>query len=192
MTCSARWKPGRKTAAEWTARFDRAPVPPPPLYPGDVPAPARETRVWLGWVCPACKKVEPNAFLLNNNHGYDPDRPGWVPYRGDFGVSCTRLELLAAHKVCDERRAMVSHLITEGMDDEQIAARIEVWSAQAIAYCRKEDAKAARLAARRARGEVVMVPHGDQCPCAYCDGSCTCASCQAFRGITVEVEGRLF
>jgi hypothetical protein len=181
-----------RAAAEWRARFERAPVPPPPLYPGDVPAPGRETRVWLGWVCPACKVVEPNEFLLGNNHGYHLHWPGHVPYRAEFGATCSRLELLAAHALYDKRRAMIRHLIAAGMDDEQIAAQVGFWSASMTAGLRKDDAKAARLAARAARGEIVKVPHGSDCPCAFCDGPCTCPSCQAFRGIPVEVEGRPF
>jgi hypothetical protein len=178
----------KRAVAEWRALFERAPVPPPPLHPGDVPAPDRETRVWLGWVCPACKVVEPNEFLLGNNHGYHLHWPGHIPYRAEFGATCSRLHLLAAHALYDERRAMIRHLIAAGMDDEQIAAQVGFWSASTIAGYRKDNAKAAR----RAAGEIVTVPHGSECPCASCDGPCTCPSCQAFRGIPVEVEGRLF
>lgn len=168
----------------WVARFERVPVPPPRLHPGDVPAPHRDTRVWLGWVCPACGQVEGNTFLLNNNHGYDPDQPGRSPYGAEFGATCWSLELQAAHKVYDRRRAEVSHLITAGLDDEQIAARIKWWDAKTIAYYRQDDAKAARRRERAARGEVVRVEHGSECPCAYCGGPCSCPSCQAFRGDT--------
>ena len=152
-----------RAAAEWAARFERAPVPPPPLYPGDVPAPGRETRVWLGWVCPACKVVEPNEFLLGSNHGYHLDWPGYVPYRAEFGATCCRLELMAAHAVYDAKRAMVRYLIGAGLDDEQVAARVGWWSAATIAGYRKDEAKAARRAAAAARGETVTVPHGSDC-----------------------------
>src|SRR5215469_2860946 len=136
-----------RAGAEWRARFERMPVPPPPLYPGDVPAPDRETRVWLGWVCPACKVVEPNELLLGNNHGYHLHWPGRVPYLAEFGETCSRLELLAAHALYDKRRAMIRHLIAVGMGDEQIAAQVGFWSASTIAGYRKDDAKAGRRAA---------------------------------------------
>lgn len=28
-----------------------------------------------GWVCPACGRVEPNLFILWQNHDLDPDEP---------------------------------------------------------------------------------------------------------------------
>ena len=166
--------------AQWQARFERAAVPPRPRYPDDLPGPPRSPA--LGWVCPACKVVEPNEFLLGNDHGYHPDQPGLgVPFRGEFGVTCVRLELLAAHKIYDERRAMIRHLTVQGLDDQRIAAQIGCWDADTVAGYRKDDAKAARLAAKAARGETVTVGHGDTCPCAFCDGPCTCASCEDFR-----------
>lgn len=166
--------------AQWRARFERADLPPRPRYPGDLPGPPR--RPAPGWVCPACKEVEANEFLLGNNHGYHPGQPSLgVPYGGEFGATCVRLELMAAHKIYDERRAMIRHLAAQGMDDEQIAARIRPWNARTVAGYRKDDAKAARLAAKAARGETVTVGHGDSCPCAFCDGPCTCQPCEAFR-----------
>jgi hypothetical protein len=177
----------RKTAeqsarAEWETRFERAEVPPPRLFPGDVPAPDRETRVWLGWVCPACKTVEPNEFLLGNNHGYHLHDPGHVPYRAEFGATCTKLEMQKNQRIYDERMALIRHLIDAGLDDEQISARIGgMWPASMIAQDRARFAKADRLAERAARGEVVKVGHGSDCPCAFCEGPCTCPPCESFR-----------
>lgn len=176
--------------AEWEARFERVPVPPPPLYPGDVPAPGHESRVWLGWVCPACGDVEPNDFLLGNNHGYHLHWPGHVPYLAGFGETCTALELRKAHALYDSRRAMVRHLIAEGLDDEQIAAQVSWYSPQTIAGWRKDEAKAARRAAKAAKGEVVVVGHGSDCPCAFCGGPCVCVSCQEFRGVPSDPVGK--
>jgi hypothetical protein len=147
--------------AEWQARFERA-------------------GQW-GWVCPACGVTELNDLLLGSNHGYHPDQPGRGPYGAEFGVTCVRLELLAAHKVYDERRAMLRHLAAEGLTDEQIATRIGFWNVATIAGYRKDDKQAARLAARLAKGEIVKVPHGEGCPCAFCDGPCGCPSCDLFR-----------
>jgi hypothetical protein len=110
-----------RVAAEWRARFERAEWVPTWTTSADgTPAPPK-----LGWVCPACKVVEPNEFLLGNNHGYHLHWPGHVPYRAEFGATCSRLELLAAHALYDKRRAMIRHLIAVGMDDEQIERRRE-------------------------------------------------------------------
>lgn len=139
----------RKTAsqsarAEWEARFERADW----VAPWDTADGRPKGTVELGWVCPACKTVEPNEFLLGNNHGYHPDEPGWVPYRGEFGVTCTKLELQKNHRIYDERMAMIRHLIDAGLDDEQISVRIGgMWPASMIARDRQAYAKAARLAA---------------------------------------------
>jgi hypothetical protein len=173
--------------------FERAEWVPTATTSADgTPAPPK-----LGWVCPACKVVEPNEFLLGNNHGYHLHWPGHVPYRAEFGATCARLELLAAHALYDKRRALIRHLIAVGMDDEQIAAQVGFWSASTIAGYRKDDAKAARRAARAARGEIVKVPHGSDCPCAFCDGPCGCPSCESFRRTgrcaePEEAEGMLF
>ena len=146
--------------ADWQARFER-------------------TEQGL-WVCPACGDAT-SEFLLGVNHGYHLH---YVPYLASrqFGETCVKLELQAAHALYDSRRAQVRHLIAAGLDDEQIAARVDVWNAQTIAVFRGDEAKAARIAARRANGENVTVGHGSDCPCAYCEGPCDCPSCQEFRG----------
>ena len=73
--------------AAWRARFDRATWTPPEgvLLPPE-----------QGWVCPdpECRRIERNAFLLNINHGWNPDAPGWAPFDGH----CQRLRLLAHQK----------------------------------------------------------------------------------------------
>jgi hypothetical protein len=171
----------RKTAAqsaraEWAARFERVDW----VAPYDTASGMKKGDRTPGWRCPdpECGQVEPNTFHLSINHGWDPDVPGHEPYDG----RCRRLRLLANHAIYDKRRAMIRHLAAEGMDDEQIAARIGFWSAPTIAGYRKEDAKAARLAAKAAKGEIVKVGHGSDCPCAHCDGPCTCPSCKSLRG----------
>jgi hypothetical protein len=147
--------------AEWQARFERSPG---------------------GWVCPACKTVEPNEFLLGNNHGYHPGQPSRAPYGAEFGATCTKLELQRNHRIYDERMAMIRHLIDAGLDDGQISVRIGgMWPASMIARDRAGFAKEARLAARAAKGETVTVGHGSGCPCAYCEGPCGCPSCTSFR-----------
>ena len=178
--------------AEWVARFERADW----VAPYDTADGRPAGHVTLGWKCPACGQVEPNEFLLGNNHGYHLHWPGHVPYLAEFGKTCSRLELLAAHAIYDKRLAQVRHLIAVGLDDEQVAARVGFWDAQAIGGYRKDDAKAARRAAKAARGEVVTVPHGDECPCAFCEGPCACASCEAFRRtgavLPADPQGSLF
>jgi hypothetical protein len=169
--------------ADWVARFERAVWIAPWNTAGGMKAGD------LGWKCPDCGAVEPNEFLLGNNHGWHVDQPGWIPYAQNYDGRCTRLRLLDAHRVYDERRAMIRHLTAEGMTDEQIAAQVGFWNASTIAGYRKEDAKAARLAARAAKGEIVRVGHGSDCPCAYCDGPCTCPSCESFRGGTTDTTG---
>ena len=123
--------------------------------------------------------------------------PATSPTGPSSGRHAARLDLRAAQALHDERRAVIRHLIAVGMDDEQIAAQVGFWPASMIAGYRKDDAKAARLAARAARGEIVKVPHGSDCPCAFCDGPCGCPSCESFRRTgrcaePEEAEGMLF
>jgi hypothetical protein len=176
--------------AEWVARFERADWVAPwdcaaGRSPGE-PAPKKGDRLPGGWVCPACKDVEPNEFLLGNNHGYRLYDPGHVPYLAEFGATCFKLELEKNHRIYDARKAMIRHLIDAGLDDEQIAGRVGFWPASMIARDRKEYAKAARQAAKAARGEVVKVGHGSDCPCSFCGGTCTCPSCDP------DPQGRFF
>jgi hypothetical protein len=49
-------------ADEWKALFQRA------------DCTVKKLRL-SGWVCPACGAVEPNRFILWQNHGLDPDEP---------------------------------------------------------------------------------------------------------------------
>ena len=165
------------TREEWLARFDRAEVT------------LRDGTMRLGWACPDCGQVEVNEFLLGNNHGWHVHWVGHEPHGGE-GL-CTRLWLRRNHAIYDQRRAMVSHLISAGLSDEEIAARIRWWTPETIAGYRKDDEKAARRAAKAARGERVTVPHGDLCPCAFCEGPCDCRSCQEFRGELVPSDGEL-
>jgi hypothetical protein len=187
---------GRAQAlADWQARFARVEMvimvgPQTATHGPQIP------RTVLGWKCPACGDVT-SEFLIGNNHGYHPDRPGSVPFRAEFGSTCVKLHLQAAHKAYDERRAKIRHLIAAGLDDEQIAAQVP-YTASTIAGWRKDEAKAARLAAKAAKGEIVTVGHGDGCPCAFCDGPCRCPSCKQFRADPLGtetgelVDGRLF
>ena len=158
-----------ETRAAWVARFERV----------EMDAPWRgEGAVVLGWKCPDCGQVESNEFLLGNNHGWHPGRPGWIPYAQNHDGRCSRQRLLDAHAAYDARRAMIRHLITVGLDDEQIAAQIGFWvDASVVARYRQDEVKAARLAKKAARGEVVTVGHGSDCPCVFCGGTCTCLSC---------------
>jgi hypothetical protein len=166
--------------ADWQARF--TPLETGPYCPVRDLADGRrrEDVVYPGevwWHCPGCGELVQTAFMMRLNHGWDPERPGWEPWSG-----CTSLELRKAHALYDSRRAMVRHLIADGLDDEQVAAEVDCWSAATIAGYRKDDAKKARLAARAARGERVTVGHGSECPCAFCEGPCGCPSCAAYRG----------
>jgi hypothetical protein len=176
----------RKTAeqsarAEWQARFERAEMvimvgPMTATHGPQIP------RTALGWKCPACGDVT-SEFLLGNNHGYHPDQPGRVPYRAEFGATCIKLEMQKNHRIYDERMAMIRHLIDAGLDDEQISVRIGgMWPASMIAGDRARFAKETRRAERAAKGEIVKVEHGSECPCAYCEGPCACPSCESFRG----------
>jgi hypothetical protein len=143
--------------ADWEARFKRAEwVPSFTTDAGGQPARAR-----LGWVCPACHTVEPSPFTLSLNHGYDPEIPGrGGPYGAGFGETCFKLHLQAAHAAFDARRYMVRYLAGEGLDDEQIAARVGWWDARTVAGYRKDDEKAARLAAKAAKGETAELVDG--------------------------------
>lgn len=78
----------------WSARFARAEW----VAPWDCSGGLRKGQSVLGWVCPGCGQVEVNEFLLNNNHGYDPQVPGRVPFGVGFGEGCTRLWLLASQE----------------------------------------------------------------------------------------------
>ena len=81
---------GDCTREEWAAKFERAEwVAPYYSSADDRPAGA----VTLGWRCPDCGDVEPNTCLLAQNHGYDPDIPGYGAGRGE----CTALMLRRAH-----------------------------------------------------------------------------------------------
>lgn len=90
------------TAEDWAARFERAPW----VAPYDCGGGLRKGQSVLGWVCPACGKLEVNAFVLGINHGYDPTIPGRMAgVIGDFGSNCTRLMLLASQARAAERKA---------------------------------------------------------------------------------------
>lgn len=73
---------------EWQARFERAWWIAPYDTQGGTPKGGRI----LGWRCPDpdCGQVEPNAYLLSINHGFDPTVPGHQRYDG----RCARLALL--------------------------------------------------------------------------------------------------
>ena len=121
--------------AEWVARFERA----------DWVAPyadgTKKGTVEPGWKCPACGTVEPNEFLLGNNHGYRL-YDTHVPYRAEFGATCFKLELEKNHRIYDERMALIRHLIDAGLDDEEISVRIGgMWPASMIARDRARFAK---------------------------------------------------
>jgi len=80
---------GREQArVDWRARFERADW----VAPYDTQGGMRKGDSKLGWRCPdpACREVEPNSFLLNINHGWDPDVPGHEPWDG----RCQKLRLL--------------------------------------------------------------------------------------------------
>jgi hypothetical protein len=76
--------------AEWVARFERAGW----VAPHDCADGTPRGAVKPGWRCPDpdCAQVEPTAFALAINHGWDPDVPGHAPFDGH----CHRLRLLAA------------------------------------------------------------------------------------------------
>jgi len=181
---AVRAKTRAEAEAEWAARFERADW----IAAHDTAGGMKAGDRVPGWKCPACGTVEPNEFLLGTNHGYHLHSPGHVPYiagsSGEgFGETCAKLEIQKNQRIYDERMAMIRHLIDAGLDDEQISAQATGgdWPASMIARDRARFAGEARLAARAAKGEVVKVPHGDRCPCAFCDGPCSCASCQSFR-----------
>ncbi|MFK4363139.1 hypothetical protein F6X56_01115 (plasmid) [Rhodococcus erythropolis] len=70
---------------EWSERM----VPALWTAPWDCADGIQKGAVLSGWQCPACGVVEPNAYLLDNNHGLDPERPG----REDRLTRCLRMEL---------------------------------------------------------------------------------------------------
>lgn len=61
---------------EWTERM----IPAMWTAPWDCAGGIQKGAVLSGWQCPACRVVEPNAYLLDNNHGIDPERSA-APYR---------------------------------------------------------------------------------------------------------------
>lgn len=83
----------------WAARFERAPW----VAPYDT-AGLRKGESVLGWICPACGRLEVNDFVLNINHGYDPSIPGRAPF-GPFGEGCSRQSLLASQQRARELQA---------------------------------------------------------------------------------------
>ena len=159
--------------AEWVARFERVEI----EGRNEVSAGRFAPAVWLGWKCPACGTVEPNDFLLGNNHGYHL-YDTHVPYRAEFGATCFRLQLEKNHRIYDERMALIRHLIDAGLDDEEISGRIGgMWPPSMIAQDRAKFAKEARQAAKAAKGEPVKVGHGSDCPCSFCNATCTGPCC---------------
>lgn len=80
---------------EWTERM----IPAMWAAPWDCAGGIQKGAVLSGWQCPACRVVEPNAYLLDNNHGIDPERPG----REDRLTRCLRMEL--RESTADDRRA---------------------------------------------------------------------------------------
>jgi len=80
---------------EWSERM----IPAMWTAPWDCAGGIQKGAVLSGWQCPACRVVEPNAYLLDNNHGIDPERPG----REDRLTRCLRMELRESTAV--DRRA---------------------------------------------------------------------------------------
>lgn len=85
--------------ADWEARFERADWVAPwdtaaGFRPGDPPLKKGERAPVPGWRCPdpECGQVEPTAYLLGLEHGWDPEVPGHEPFDG----RCHRLRRLAA------------------------------------------------------------------------------------------------
>jgi hypothetical protein len=87
-----------QAAAAWAARFERADW----IAPWDTAGGLKKGDRVLGWRCPdpACGQIEPNATLLANDHGWDPQVPGREPSDG----CCHRLRLLAAHRAYEARQ----------------------------------------------------------------------------------------
>lgn len=64
----------------WQARFERADW----IAPEDCADGTPKGAVRSGWRCPdpECGEVEPSAFVLAINHGFDPDVPGRQRFDG--------------------------------------------------------------------------------------------------------------
>lgn len=67
----------QRRRTDWTARFERADW----IAPYDTADGTKAGDVVRGWRCPDpdCGAVEPNAYLLSINHGFDPEVPGQQP-----------------------------------------------------------------------------------------------------------------
>lgn len=70
----------RRERAEWAARFERADW----VAPYDTQGGTKKGQSCPGWRCPDpdCGEIEPNAFLLSINHGFDPGVPGRQAWNG--------------------------------------------------------------------------------------------------------------
>lgn len=90
---------GQQAARDaWAATFERVEW----VAPWDCGIGPAGTVI-LGWRCPDpdCRRVEPNAGLIQVNHGFDPD----VPNRRPWGGRCARLTLLASQARAAAERA---------------------------------------------------------------------------------------
>jgi hypothetical protein len=88
----------RRERDEWAAKFERADW----IAPYDTGGGMKKGEAKPGWRCPdpACGQIEPNAYLLRINHGYDPDVPGCEPW----GDACARLTRLESQRQAEEQR----------------------------------------------------------------------------------------
>jgi hypothetical protein len=84
--------------ADWAAHFERADW----VAPYDTAGGTPKGTVLNGWRCPDpdCGQIEPNAFVLSINHGWDPDVPGREPFDG----RCSKLRLLEAQRQHDQAK----------------------------------------------------------------------------------------
>lgn len=86
--------------------------------------------------CPACGTIEPNAYLLRNNHGYDAARsegPGGFPHGHHpiYRDECTAQRLVTNHIIYGTRKAIVDQLARDKQRGRELGLDVEAIEAKA-------------------------------------------------------------
>lgn len=99
-------------------------------------AEARQAAWNAPGTCPSCGTQEPNGYLLNTNHGYQPDAEGVCGFpRGAhpiYGAMCTAQYLVSNHITYAARRGDVASLAERQDRGRELGLDVEAITRDAL------------------------------------------------------------